>query len=67
MGTANVEYGEHEVFVVFPYDDDLIAALKESIPGYARSWDPDRKGWTFTPSWWEKAESIIAGFHDIAD
>ena len=67
MAIANVEYLEHEVFVEFPYNEDLIAALKKDIPGYARGWDPDRQGWTFTPSWWEAAEAIIAGYFDIAD
>ena len=29
-----------------PYDPDLVAMIKQEVPGYARRWDPDRKVWT---------------------
>jgi hypothetical protein len=35
----------------FPYDPALVDALKASIPGRARSYDPATKVWTVTAAW----------------
>ena len=69
MAIAEVEYREHDVFVTFPYVEHLIFQLKDQIPAYARSWDGDSdpKGWVFDPAWWDVAQGIIEGYHDIVD
>lgn len=34
------------VDVVFPYDADYVQAIKDTVPGSHRSWDPKRKLWS---------------------
>src|ERR1700752_288040 len=37
--------------VRFAYDPEVVAAIKQTVPGYARSWRPHTKLWTVDPVW----------------
>jgi hypothetical protein len=37
--------------VRFHYDPTVVATIKQSIPGYARSWDAQRRAWYVDPDW----------------
>jgi hypothetical protein len=37
--------------VRFRYDPSVVAAIKQTVPGYARSWDAQRRCWHVEPDW----------------
>jgi hypothetical protein len=41
--------GRHTVR--FRYDAAVVATIKQSVPGYARSWDAQRRRWLVDPDW----------------
>lgn len=49
--------------VRFKYDQSVVAAIKQTVPGYARSWDAQRRCWFVDPDWVPllKAELIRHG------
>jgi len=55
------------VDLAFPYDQAFIDALKASIPGRARSYDPGTKVWTVAAAWAAIATRLmIEAFGDVA-
>ena len=42
---------DSSIELTFPYDPDFIEALKGTIPGRARSYQPATKVWTVTAAW----------------
>ncbi len=43
----------------FPYDADLVASLKDEIPGHARTYDPVGKSWAVTASYAHIASRLM--------
>ncbi len=43
----------------FGYDPEVIEALKRTIPGRHRRWDPDRKAWLIDVRSWPLAERVF--------
>ena len=39
------------VRLTFPYAAELVDALKATVPGYARTYDPATRAWTVTPAY----------------
>jgi hypothetical protein len=37
--------------VRFAYDPGVVAVIKQTVPGYARSWKPQSHTWRVDPSW----------------
>ncbi len=35
----------------FPYDPTVVAAIKATVPSYARSWNPHTRAWLIGPFW----------------
>jgi hypothetical protein len=55
--------GEREVILSFPYDPELIEALKVDIPGWARTYDPQGRTWTITSKAWANAAVLLLKEH----
>jgi hypothetical protein len=43
----------------FGYDAELVAALKNAVPGRHRRWDGERKAWLFNLRGWPSAERVF--------
>lgn len=54
--------------VTFRYDADAVAMLKDAVPSYARSFDPETKAWKVELEWLPKLiEAAVAAGHTIGD
>jgi len=47
----------HNVTVAFAYNPAVVQLLKDTVPGYARTWEASRKHWEIDRSW---AETLAA-------
>jgi len=47
------------VSLTFPFDRWLVDALKATVPGYARRYDPTAKSWTITPAYAQVAARLM--------
>jgi DnaJ domain len=48
-----------------PYDAQLVASLKNTIPGFQRSWDKNRKVWLIAPAQADNLKRIVSTcFHE---
>ena len=45
-----------------PYDAELVASLKNTIPGHERKWDPDRKVWLISSTQADNLKRIVSQF-----
>lgn len=52
MRASATYQGKRRVILQFPYDPELVAALKNTIPSWARSYDPATKTWTIVSAAW---------------
>ncbi len=50
------------VRLTFPYAAELVDALKATVPGYARTYDPATRAWTITPAYAHVAGQLM---HDV--
>ena len=50
------------VRLTFPYAAELVDALKATVPGYARRYDPATRAWTITPAYAHVASQLM---HDV--
>lgn len=53
--------------LTFPYEPDLIAALKREIPAYSRSYDPDTRAWTIRVPHDDRAIRLLREFFPHAE
>ncbi len=48
-----------EAVLTFPFSRELVDALKDEVPGYARSYDPDTKAWSVQSAYVAVARSLV--------
>lgn len=53
--------------LTFPYEPDLIGALKREIPAYARTYDPDTRAWTIRVPHDDRAIRLLGAFFPGAE
>lgn len=62
---ASVHFDTGSVEVEAPYNEEFISALKRGLPGYARSWDGNRRVWIIAGEWWDRAQPIVEEFFTL--
>jgi hypothetical protein len=56
----------HQCAVAFAYNPAVVQLLKDTVPGYARSWSPGRREWEIDLTWAESlAAAIRAAGHTV--
>ncbi len=51
MTTIRFTPGPDGHVIQFAYTPTVVATIKETVPGYARSWNPQRRVWIIDPIW----------------
>ncbi len=63
MTTPQIERRwDGSVRLTFPYAAELVDALKATVPGYARAYDPVTRAWTVAPAYAHAASQLM---HDV--
>lgn len=66
MMFAKVVYHfDGSVSITFPFNREMVDALKTSIPAAHRSWDPARRGWTVRAMYANTAMRLLQSRFDV--
>jgi len=59
---------DHRCRVAFPYDEQAVRLLKETVPSVFRRYDPSTKGWLVDRQWTDRLrDAFKAAGHDVGD
>jgi hypothetical protein len=67
MRTAVITHTRTGCELSCPYDEDFLQDLKDSIPGFARKWDAERKLWAIKIPYVEIAVSVARLFFSATE
>jgi len=65
--TARAVNYANAVVLTFPYDAELVEALKREIPAYSRTYDPDTRAWTVKEPHTDRAIRLLRTFFPGAE
>lgn len=67
MATAYLILNDFDIALKTPYDPGFVAALKNTVPGHERKWDPVAKLWTVDHLWRREVENLCRIFYGAVE